>query len=433
MNPIVPYYACRRFAFVAMCLIGIAALFGGSEVRAADSPNFTLEEAISRAVKASPKLDAARAGIAAAAGSELQASLWPNPEASFEAENFAGSGPYNGIRSTELTYGASQLIELGGKREARQRSAAAGHRVALTDLSAAELDLVSEVTVAYMEVVADGENARLASDLEETARKVFADVSRRVAAARDPLFQRSRADVALTNARIARERAQATLLSARQKLARYWGETAIDQPVSAELFFTASAPAPLETYRLNLERTPDFARFDALRSQREADLSLARAGAIPDLKASFGVRQFPGTSDAALVAGISVPIPLLNQNQGEIARAGAEVRRVSHERRQAAQEREQVLIQSWSDWQSAWDEATALKTKAVPEAQKAFNLALNGYRMGGFEYLDVLDTQRAFFETRSALIAALSRLHAARAQVERLAGTNLHFQQVSHD
>jgi cobalt-zinc-cadmium efflux system outer membrane protein len=432
MNPIVSLYALRRCVFITLCLTGMTSLL--SKAYAAEAtPALTLEQAIERSVKASPKLNAARAGIAASVGSELQASLWPNPEASFEVENIAGTGPYNGVKNTELTLGVSQLIELGGKREARQRAAVAGHRVASTELGTAELDLVREVTTAYMEVVADEENMRLARDLEETARKVLEDVSRRVSAARDPLFQKSRADVALTNARIARERVEASLLSARQKLARYWNDPMVTQPIAADIFFTASAPAPLDSYREHLEQMPDFARFDGLRSQREAELSLARAGAVPDVKASFGVRQFPGTSDAALVAGISVPMPFFNQNQGEIARAGAEVTRVTHERQQAAQEREQELIQSWSDWQSAWNEATALKSKAVPEAGRAFNLALSGYRVGGFQYLDVLDTQRAFFETRSALVAALSRLHLARAQVERLAGTNPHPEQVSHD
>jgi cobalt-zinc-cadmium efflux system outer membrane protein len=386
-------------------------------------PTLTLADAISRAFKASPRLDAARAGIAAAAGSELQASLWPNPEASFEMENFVGTGPYSGTSNADVTAGLSQLIELGGKRDARQRAAAAAGHVAQADLSAAELDLVREVTVAYMEVVGADESARLAADLEGTARKVLSDVSRRVDAARDPLFQRSRAEVALTNATIARQRAEAAAAAARQKLARYWGEPTTEGTLAAGVFFVASAPAPLSDYREKLARTPDLLRYDELREQREADLSLARAGAIPDVRASFGLRRFPGTSDTALVAGVSLPIPVFNQNQGEIARAGAEVNRVRHEQQQTALEREQALIQAWNDWQSAWNEAKALKEKAIPQAERAFRLALGGYRVGGFQYLDVLDAQRAFFETRNALILALTRMHNARAQAERLAGT----------
>jgi cobalt-zinc-cadmium efflux system outer membrane protein len=413
----------RLCAVIALGLIAALLICPAAQAREPEktpSAALTLEDAIERAIKASPRLDAARAGIAAAAGSEQQAYLWPNPEFSFEAENFVGTGPYNGIRNAELTGGLSQLIELGGKRDARQRAGAAARRTAQVELSAAELDVIHDVTIAYMETIAAQETVRLALDLEGMAKKVLDDVTRRVNAARDPLFQKSRADVAYTNARIARERAQSTLLAARQKLARFWGADTVAEQLANDRFFVASAPAALDDYESRLVLTPDLKRYEELRAQREADLSLAQAGAVPDVRATFGLRQFPGTNDTAAIAGVSIPIPLLNQNQGEIARAGAEVRRVTAERQQARLERSQQLVEAWSQWQSAWDEAKALRENALPQAERAFKLSLSGYRQGAFQYLDVLDTERTFFETRNALIAALSRLHAARAQVERL-------------
>ena len=382
-------------------------------------PVLTIREAVQRALAASPRLDAARAGIAAAAGTQVQAHLLPNPELSIEAENIIGTGPYSGLSGSEFTYTVAQLIELGGKREARQRAAAANRLAAETELSAAQLDLVRDVTLAYMDVVAAEEAVRLARDLEGTARSVFADVARRVAAARDPLFQRSRSEVALTNATIARERAEAALVTTRQKLGRYWGDPIAAEPLAGNVFFVAEAPDALTDYEARLNDAPDVARFARLREAREAELALAQAGAVPDVRASLGVRQF-AANDAALVAGVSVPIPVFNQNQGEIARASAEVTRIRSERRQAELERSQQLADAWGRWKSAFAEIKSLQQAALPQAQSAFTLALAGYRVGGFQYLDVLDAQRALFETRGAFNAALSRLHAARTEVERL-------------
>ncbi|MEI9996891.1 MAG: TolC family protein [Rhizomicrobium sp.] len=387
--------------------------------QAPGTPALTVREAVQRALAASPRLDAARAGVAAAAGTELQSHLLPNPELSVEAENIIGTGPYRGLSGSEFTYGVAQLIELGGKRDARQQAAAANRRAAETELSAAQLDLVRDVTLAYMDAVAAEEGVRLAKDLEGTARSVFADVSRRVAAARDPLFQRSRAEMALTNATIARQRAESALVTARQKLGRYWGEPIVTESLAGNVFFVAQAPDALADYEAKLKDAPDLVRFARLRDAREADLALARAGAVPDVRASLGVRQFAGR-DAALVAGVSIPIPVFNENEGEIARAGAEVTRISSERRQAELERSQQLVDALGRWKSAFAEIKSLKDAALPQAQRAFTLALAGYRVGGFQYLDVLDTQRALFETRGALNAALTRLHAARIEVERL-------------
>jgi cobalt-zinc-cadmium efflux system outer membrane protein len=382
----------------------------------------TLAEAVDRAVKASPRLDASRAVVSAAAGTEVQTHLFPNPEVALTAENVAGTGPYGGTSNAELTGGVTQLFELGGKREARQAAASAERRAAETDLDAAKLDLKRDVTVAFAAVVAAQESVRLSRDLENTARQVLADVSRRVAAAKDPLFQRSRAEVALATAVVGRQRAEELLAGARQKLARYWGETTLSETLDPASLPAASEPAALETYEARLAKTPDVTRFARLREAREADLALARAQNIPDVRANLGVRRFPGTRDTALIAGVSIPIPVFNQNQGEIARASAEVTRMTAELQRAQLERSQELVDAWTDWQSAWTEITTLKSAALPQAQRAFNLALAGFQQGAFRYLDVLDAQRALFETRVALAAAIARLQEARAKVERLTG-----------
>ncbi len=415
-----PSRPTTRAVLTLILLLGLASPALAQQAAPAQVSKLTLHDAIVRALAASPRLDASRASIAAATGSEQQTHLLPNPELGVEAENFAGSGAYSGFGGSEITYTASQFIELGGKREARQQAAAAERRTAEADLDAARLDLVRDVTLAYMDIVAAEENLRLARELEDTAGRVLADVGRRVAAARDPLFQKSRAEVAFATASIARTRAQDALAAARQKLGRYWRAPLAADAVASDAFFTAAAPAPLTSYEGLLAQTPDIKRYALLREAREADADLARAGAVPDIRASVGLRQFPGGNGSAVVAGVSLPIPVFNQNQGEIARAAAEVTRAAGERRQAEFERAQQLADAWTQWQSAWSEIEALKKNALPQAERAFKQALNGYRLGGFEYLDVLDTQRAFFETRAALIAALSRLQAARAHVARL-------------
>jgi cobalt-zinc-cadmium efflux system outer membrane protein len=415
----------RLFLRAISCAVTILLLANAAIAEPSATGGLTLTDAIERATKSSPRLDSSRATVAAAAGTETQTHLYPNPEIGFTAENVAGSGPYNGTSNAELTGSVSQLIELGGKREARQASASAERRAAETDFDAARLDVVREVTASFASIVAAQENVRLAIDLEDTARKVLADVSRRVAAAKDPLFQKSRAEVALSTATIARKHADETLNGLRQKLARFWGETALAQNLDGSSLPRIEGPAALSVYEARLSRTPDVSRYARLREAREADLDLARAQNIPDVRANIGLRRFPGTNDTALVAGFSIPIPVFNQNQGEIARASAEATRMTAELRRAEQERSQELVDAWTDWQSAWSEIATLKSSALPLAERAFNQAFGGFQQGGFRYLDVLDTQRALFETRSALASATARLQDAHARVDRLTGQAL--------
>jgi cobalt-zinc-cadmium efflux system outer membrane protein len=407
---------------VAMLFLAEAPL----AAKAALPGSLTLANAIERAVRASPRLDAARAGIDAARGVEAQAQLYPNPEIFLDAENVAGTGPYRSTANAELTGGISERIEFGGKRAARQSSAAAERSAAETDLDAARLDLVRDVTIAFAAVVAAQEDVRLARDLEGTARKVLAEVVRRVSAAKDPLFQKDRAEAALTTATLARLRAEQVHAGALQALARFWDEATLPESVDATSLVEAAAPAPLSIYEDRIAQTPNVIRYERLREARVADLNLARAENIPDINAKLGVRRFAGARETALIAEISLPIPVLNQNQGEIARARAEIVRMSAERRRTELERDQQLVAAWTEWQSAWSAIAALRSSALPQAERAFDLALAGFRQGGFRYLDVLDTQRAYFDIRSALAASVARLHVARARVEWLVGHPVH-------
>ena len=381
----------------------------------------SLRQAIDKAIAASPRLEAAASGIAAAAGSEQQAGLYPNPQATLQVENFGGSGPLRGFTGTETTAGVSQLIELGGKREARKSVALASRKGAEVDAETARLDLTRDVTIAYADALAAQDGVEIARDTELAAKQVLEDVTRRVNAARDPLFQRNKAEVAYSTSVVARKNAEQASKTALQKLGIYWGaqtveETLVD-PVAAHL----DAPLPIGIYEARLRVAPDFDRFQRLREMREAELRLAEANAVPDITASGGLRKFAGSSSVAFVAGVSIPIPIFNQNQGEIARAQAELRRAGQERRQAELERSQELVTVWTNWQTSWLESNSIKDESLPQAERAFRLALAGYRSGAFEYLEVLDAQRTFFEQRANYIRAIAKLHDSRARTERLA------------
>lgn len=380
-----------------------------------------LAQAIEKAIAASPKLEAAASGIAAAAGTEQQAKLYPNPQGSLLAENFGGAGPYRGFTATETSASVSQLFELGGKREARQSAAFAGRKTAEVDAVTARLDLARDVTVAYSEAAVAKDGVDVAKEMELAAKQVLDDVSRRVKAARDPLFQRNKAEVAYSTSLVARQIAEQALTATLQRLGRFWGAQTVEDTLVDQSIAPLDRPQPLDAYETRLRASPDLERFQRLREVRAAELRLAEANAVPDITASAGVRQTPGIGGVTFLAGVSVPIPIFNQNQGEIARAQAELRRVEQDRRQAEIERSQELVSAWTNWQSAWQEAASIKTLSLPQAETAYRQALAGYRSGAFEYLEVLDAQRTFFEQRSNYITALARLSSARAQTERLA------------
>jgi cobalt-zinc-cadmium efflux system outer membrane protein len=70
-----------------------------------------------------------------------------------------------------------------------------------------------------------------------------------------------------------------------------------------------------------LDDHPQLVRWTAIRAQRRAELISARLKPLPDVRLGAGYRLFRETRDNAWVFGLSMDIPLWDQNQGAILSA----------------------------------------------------------------------------------------------------------------
>lgn len=380
----------------------------------------TLPDAIQNALDYSPRLKSAAAGVEAAKGVEDQAGHLPNPEIGFEAGNVAGSGEFGGTDSAEFTYSLTQTVEIGGKRSARRNAAEAARGAAGTALMVEQLGIKRDVRIAYCDALAKDEAVKLAVEQEQLAEDILQTVSEQVQAAAEPEIQLSKAEVAYAASVIERERKEHELKVAKERLAKLLGTSALDSSLDHAHFFELRAPGSIENYRANLARIPDIQRFSHIEMEKESLLDLERARAIPDPKFSLGVRDFRGSGDQAFIFSVSLPIPVFNQNRGNVARAHAEVRQAVNDARQAKLTLERQLTESWEQWSTYYSEAQRLKTKLLPSAERAFKLARVGFAKGRFSYHEVLDAQRTLFDAKSQYYDSLRRYHTARANVERL-------------
>ncbi|MHC5543021.1 TolC family protein, partial [Singulisphaera rosea] len=152
---------------------------------------------------------------------------------------------------------------------------------------------------------------------------------------------------------------------------------------------------------------------------------LEKANAIPNPRIDAGLTRIPSANGQALLVGVALPIPVLNANRGNIQRARSDVLRAEQESRQAELLLSSDLTRAQQQLENAYLQATTLKNNILPSAQKAFSLAREGYGLGRFPYLEVLDAQRSLFEVKRQHVAASRDYHVARAAVERLTAANL--------
>ena len=385
---------------------------------------FTLDDAIARALAGSPRLKAFNSGVAAAKSERTQAGAWMNPEVGVEAENVAGQGAYKGFDSAEVTVGITQEITIGGKISARENIAGKGLEIASLDEQAATLDVIRDVTTAYAEAIAAEENVRLATEQKELAEDVLKSVSVRVGAAAAPLIQKSRAEVERSTTTIALDKASRAGEITRKKLAALMGEERFTLPLDSAAFYAIAKPEATSLEE-KLKANPDLVKLNSSLEQSKARLELEQANAIPDPRLSVGVRDFRDSGDQAFVVGVSLPIPVFNANRGNIEKARHDVSRTEMDNRQMALNASAELTQAHERMENSYVQAQILQTEILPSADKAFRLAREGYGLGRFPYLEVLDAQRSLFVARQQQIEAIREFHTAKAQVERLTTTHL--------
>lgn len=385
----------------------------------------TLTQALRRALAANPRLTAAERDIGIAGGKRLQANAIPNPELSFELDNAFGSGDYRGTRAAETTLQLSQLIELGGKRQARVAAGTADVDNARWQRAALSLEIVSETAVAFFNVLGGQRKVQIYDVQIASLERLTPLLQRRVEAGASSPAETARAQLAADLVRAERERARTALAIARRELATATGATAPDFAQVAGDLGRIGRPPPLPEILRSLESNPQLARWTAVRAQRDAELLSARLKSVPDVRVGVGWRHFRDTNDNAVRVGASIAIPVWDQNLGGIQEAGEARAKTEAER---AINRNVLILTLGKAYESlvgAAREAEILRVSALPNARRAIEAIESGYAQGRFTLLEVLDAQNAAAQAALRELEALVNFHTAVATLEGLTGTAL--------
>lgn len=405
-------------------LIATAIVLSASVVPAAPlaEGEITLDQAVEAALRLSPSLGAAKYSVSAAEARTTQAGLLPNPEFSLETENFGGGGELDGFDAAETTVVISQEFLLGGKRRRSRAVAESDQILAGRNLEAARLHVVSRTTSAYYRVLAAQEREALAEELLALADRFTKTVRARVDAGKVSPVEGTRADIEVAQARVRRTRAVRDLKTAKVRLAAAWGSGAPFFDRAVGQLPDPTPPPSLEKLRSHLSQTPEIVRLEEMIQRQQNVLDVENAFRIPDLTVSLGPRRFSETGRSAWVAGISFPVPIFDRNQGSREAAEFEFEQVRRDAEAARVDIEAELAAGLERLHAAEQETEIMKNQVVPAAEAAFAATELGYAEGKFGFLDVLDAQRALFDSRSLLLESREEYALTLAELERLVG-----------
>lgn len=191
------------------------------------------------------------------------------------------------------------------------------------------------------------------------------------------------------------------------------------------LLLTPPYPAPPPADPLAREAT--ISRPDALAAIQNANAAIERLRL-----ARIGWVRFLGIADATsgaqshvLGPAMRVTVPLWNWNQGNIARAEADLEKAERQRQTVNNQIVQDVYQSQLRFGQAQAEFAILNAKVRPEAETALRRTELAYREGNTSYVVVLQTTQQWIFSRLREYELQANLRRTWAELERSVGRHL--------
>lgn len=384
--------------------------------------SISLTQALQRALSANPRLTAAERDVGIAGGLRLQAGALPNPDISAELDNALGSGPYKGTRSAETTLQLSQLVELGGKREARLAAGEAGVGSAVWQTRATRLEVLSETAIAFITIISAQRRIEIFNDQIANFDQLIPLLEKRVQEGASSPSETLRAKVAANLFRVERERAKTQLATARRDLAILMGDSSPRFGSAVGQLADIGQPPPFQAVLNAIEANPQLMRWTSVTAQRNAELLIARLKAIPDVRIAAGWRHYQDTNDNAVRLGVSIPLPIFDQNAGNIIAAQESLAKTNAERSINKLVLISIAGRAYDALNGALSELKLLRSSVIPNARTASETIFGGYSQGRFTLLELLDVRGSLLQALLREQEALQNFHIAIATIEGLVG-----------
>lgn len=437
----------RRTTIAATAVLAAALASGSLRAAAPETPApalpdrpLSVEECVQWALEVGPVYRAAQGRTAAAeeASAAAKAPYWPALSFSTSYGRWqrriflpggllpAGLTPPALVGPTgdaAWSFAASYPLFDGGERKARLGAARARLSAAQAAGEETRQGVALTVETAYFALAAAREGLSVAQESLARAQDHLRIAEERKAAGAVPLLDVLRAQVGVSDAKLALVRAEAEVFVARGRLA-----TAMGLPAETPLEIAPSPGCPAPPDAEGLSRVLDEAvsrRAAVKAAEREVEAAARNAAAARSAwfprVVVFGTW---GREDAAWLprdrtwsAGVALSVPIFTgfSRVHDVAKSRAELAAAEAGRDQAALSARQEAWEAFSAYREAYERAEACR-ELVMEARESRRLAKERYEVGAGTLTDLLDAETALSRAEAARVSAEWGCRAARAR-----------------
>jgi len=384
----------------------------------------TISDAVSIFLQQNLQLVAARYDVDIAEAEKLSARLRPNPEVSVGLSDIPLTFGTGIFKPQTYSYGVSQTLEMGGKRQKRIDVANADSTLAQAQFQIVVWQLTNDVKKKFYAVVL----AKSLLDLSQENEKTFADIVTRTT---DIFKSGEISGLDLQRLEVEKFKFDTDLANSERdyQLALRDLRVALGGDYRA---MDVEAASPIDYYQpydfsfadlrdKALAARPDLKAAQFSETAADASIRLQNAQRIPNVSVGAGIEQVPAGGSTYNV-GVSIPIPLSDRNQEERAKALIQKQKAQNDQRiianQVLSDVDKGLIAFNIQKRRVELYRTGVLTK-VTDIQTATEFALKAGESSTLELLDAIRTRRdtlaGFYQTIFDYESALLDLELATA------------------
>ena len=388
------------------------------------SPNFTLQDLIDIAKRENPILDVLKAKEDAARSSVVTAESYLNPEIEL------GTGPSrfrtpNSSTNQRRNYGVniSQPLEFPNVRGAKKAVAESRVNYASSVTAATMINLSLQIKKAFYDVLQNEAVLKIAEGDRDALKNIREKVALRVEVGEAPRYELIKADTELV---AAQRDADAALL--RISESKFYLRGLVSKSLTDSFGLVGSLPPSdinlnADLLKNEITKSPKLKQIKASADIAENRLRLEEKLINPGLTLNAGVDQDPDITSYRF--GISIPIPIWNQRQGQIGEAAAGYRELQAQYTDQELALKRDIESAFQRYLIAQQQVKTFESGLLDQAESVLKVAEAAYRYGERGILEYLDAQRTFRLVRKDYLASKYDYIVAILEIEQLLGMDI--------
>jgi cobalt-zinc-cadmium efflux system outer membrane protein len=391
-------------------------------LKAIGAPQFSLEQLMQIAAQENPIMNILKAQEDSARSSIKTAESFLNPEIE------AGSGPTkdrNTSQDKKDNWGVtiSQSLEFPNVRNARRAIAESKLQYVESNSFSTKVNLNLQIKKRFYDVIQNQEILKIAESDRDSLRDIRGRVALKVDVGDSPRYELIKADTELIAAERDAQAAKLKIFESKLYLKGLIGKSIPDDFDVIGVMPNTDIKLDIVQIRNEIKNSPKLKQIKAASEVAENRLRLEEKLINPGVTLKAGVNQDPDLTQYRF--GLSIPLPLWNQRQGQIGEATANYQEVQAQLSDQELTLTRDVESAYQRYLIAQQQVSSFETGLLTQAESVLKVVEAAYRYGERGILEYLDAQRTFRLVKKDYLTARHDYVVAILDIEQLLGIEL--------